>query len=68
MQDMTLLKITVVTDDSTGVWASGELEYGAMIGALQEYLRDIPENREKLADWLLVLSEKCRNDEAPFQV
>lgn len=68
MRELTLLKITVETDDSKGIWASGELGYSAMIGALQEYLRDIPENRIKLADWFQMLSDRCRNDKAPFQV
>lgn len=28
MQDQTLLKITVVTDDSTGMYQVGELDFG----------------------------------------
>lgn len=68
MQDVTLLKITVVKDASTGIWSVEELQYAAMLGPLQLYLENSPENRVRLADWLLMLSEKCRNDEAPFQV
>ena len=68
MRDKVLLEVTVVTDDSTGMWEIGELEYGAHVGSLREYLRDKPANRVKLADWLQMLANKCRDDKAPFQV
>ena len=67
MQDEILLTVTVVTDDSTGIWEAGELEYGVM-GTCHEYIKSKPENREKLADWLQMLADKCRSDQAPFQV
>jgi hypothetical protein len=66
MQDKILLTVSVVTDDDTGVWEVGELEFG-ILGPCREYLKQEPENRDKLADWLLMLSEKCRSKESPFQ-
>ena len=67
MQSAILLTIEVVIDDSTGIWDIGELEFGVR-GTCLEYLKSKPENRVKLADWLQMLSNKCRTDQAPFQV
>jgi len=67
MQDEILLTVTVVTDDDTGIWKVGELEFGVR-GTCQEYLKREPENRDKLADWLQMLADKCRSDQAPFQI
>lgn len=38
MQDQRLLEITEVTDDETGIWQVGEIEFG-IYGTLEEYLR-----------------------------
>ena len=65
MQDRVLLTVTEVTDDSTGIWEVGELEFGIM-AACGKYLESHQENRKKLADWLLMLSNKCRASESPF--
>ena len=69
MQDEILLTVTVVTEDSNsiGVWEVGDLDFGVM-GTCREYLKKEPENREKLADWLQKLSDKCRLGQAPFQL
>jgi len=65
MRDKILLTVSVVTDDSTGIWDVGELEFGVR-GACQEYLDREPGNRDKLADWLEMLSKRCRAKQAPF--
>ncbi len=65
MRDEILLTVSVVTDDSTGIWDVGELEFGRT-GACLEYLNREPENKNKLADWLEMLAQKCRDGQAPF--
>ena len=65
MQDEILLTISVVTDDSTGIWHVGELEFG-VVGTCREYIKE-PENRSNLADWLQWLSDQCRSSQAPFR-
>ena len=65
MRDETLLEITVITDDETGLYQVGDLDYGIPI-ACHRYLT-IPGNRQKLADWLYKLSELCRNGKSPFK-
>ena len=66
MQDEVLLTVSVVTDDSTGIWQVGELEFG-VVGTCREYINREPENRNKLADWLQMLADKCRLSQAPFE-
>ena len=66
MRDEILLTVSVVTDDSTGIWQVGELEFGIR-GTCLGYLAKEPENRNKLADWLEMLAQKCRDEQAPFQ-
>jgi len=66
MIDEILLTVSVVTDDSTGIWEIGELEFGVK-GTCLEYLNRKPENRNKLANWLEMLARKCRSEQAPFQ-
>lgn len=42
MTDRVLLSLTQVTDDSTGIWTVGELDYSIHVGALDEYLEKDP--------------------------
>lgn len=42
MQDRVLLSLTQVTDDSTGIWTVGELDYSIHVGDLDEYLKKDP--------------------------
>lgn len=65
MQDKVLLKVTVVTDDDTGIYQIGELDFGIPY-TTHDYLKDT-KNREKLADWLKWLSEQCRKSKSPFE-
>jgi len=39
MQDKPLLEVTVVTDDSTGIWNSGEVECNIHVARLENYLK-----------------------------
>lgn len=49
MQDRILFSVTEVTDDSTGVWDIGELEFSIHVGALEAYLKSAPiEKRNKI--------------------
>jgi hypothetical protein len=65
MQDQVLLKVTIVTDDETGVWNIGDLDFG-ILGTCYQYIEKKPENRERLADWLQMLADRCRNSQPPF--
>lgn len=64
MQDHILLTVTVVTDDDTGMYQIGELDFGIR-GTCGNYIEK-PENREKLANWLQMLADRCRNSQSPF--
>lgn len=64
MQDQTLLKITVVTDDDTGTYQVGELDFGKT-GHCEPFLKQ-PGNRQRLVDWLRWLANACENGEPPF--
>ncbi len=64
MQDRKLLEVTVITDDSTGCYGVGDMDFGIPYSTT-EWLKN-GDNRKKLADWLMWLSEKCRNSEPPF--
>jgi len=66
MQDKELLKITVVTDDSTGCYTVGELDFGVP-GTTDEWLNTAPDRPKRLADWLRFLAERCEKRETPFQ-
>lgn len=65
MQDQILLTVTEVTDDDTGIYNIGELEFGIR-GTCYQYVAKKPENRERLADWLQMLADRCRNSQSPF--
>ena len=38
MRDVPMICVTVVTDDSTGVWDVGELEYSVHNGPFRKYI------------------------------
>jgi hypothetical protein len=38
MQDTPLLSVTVVTDDETGMYQIGDLDYSIPVGLLEDYL------------------------------
>jgi hypothetical protein len=42
MQDEILFSVTRVTDDDTGMYSIGELDYGIRVGALESFLRSDP--------------------------
>jgi hypothetical protein len=65
MRDKTLLRITVITDDDTGIHQIGELDFGIPIST-NDWLEKT-DNRKKLADWLLWLSNQCRDSKSPFE-
>ena len=65
MRDEKLLYVSRVVDDSTGIWQVGELEFG-VYGTCTEWLKNQSARRDKLADWLQMLADACRNYEAPF--
>ena len=59
MEDRTLIKITEVTDDSTGNWRMGEIEFGITIGLLKDYLENYGEKGKKeIIDMLEYLKSK----------
>lgn len=58
MQDQVLLTVTIVTDDETGVWNIGDLDY-SILGTCRQYIETSLENRERLADWLQMLADRC---------
>jgi len=64
MQYKELLSITVITDDSTGIYQVGELDFGVSY-TTKDWL-DKSGNREKLAYFLQWLSNQCRNSQTPF--
>ena len=65
MTDDILLKVTIITDDDTGMYRIGELDFG-ILGMCYTYVEK-PENRERLADWLQMLADRCRNNQSPFK-
>ena len=59
-----LLTIGVHTDDETGVYSIGEMDY-AVPWETRRWL-ETGDNREKLAEWLEVLAKSCRESRPPF--
>jgi len=43
MRDVTLIEITYVIDDETGVWRQGEIEHGIYTTKLESFLRNFGE-------------------------
>jgi hypothetical protein len=66
MQDQVLLKITVITDDDTGCYSVGDLDFGVP-GTYIDWLEAEPDRRKRMADHLRWLAEKCERNESPFQ-
>lgn len=66
MRDMKLVEASVVTDDDTGIWSIGEMEYGVP-GTTVPWLESDPGNRKKLAEWLRMLADNCEAKKAPFE-
>lgn len=64
MQDQVLLTITTVTDDDTGMYQIGELDFGIM-GHCEPFLKK-PGNRAKFVAWLRWLADAAENGESPF--
>ena len=63
MKDITLITITKVVDDETGIWRQGEIEFGIFTGLLEDYLKSYGEKGKKeIIDTLEYLKsrvEKC---------
>lgn len=47
MRDISLISITKVTDDDTGMYGIGDLDYSINVCALDEYLKVDPIERKK---------------------
>ena len=67
MQDMRLVSATVITDDETGCYDEGELDFG-IPSTTVPWLEAEPGRRQKLADWLRWLAERCEKSESPFAI
>ena len=59
-----LLKVTVVTDDDTGIYKVGELDFG-ITGYCESFLEK-PGNREKFVKWLRWLADAAEGGTQPF--
>ncbi len=64
MRDVTLLKITTITDDDTGIYEIGEMDFGKT-GHCEKFLAK-DGNRKKFVDWLRWLADAAENGNAPF--
>lgn len=65
MRDTILLTVNLITDDDTGIYQIGELDFG-ITGMCKKYIEK-PKNRTKLADWLQWLANQCRQNKSPFK-
>jgi hypothetical protein len=65
MQDRDLVKVTVVTDDDTGMYGVGDLDFGIPMTTI-DWLDAKPERAKKLADWMRWLADQCEKRERPF--
>lgn len=61
-QTKTLLSIEVVTDDDSGIYAIGELDYRVPCDAVEW----IEKKRADLASWLRHLAVCCETRQPPF--
>lgn len=59
-----LLKIIVITDDDTGLYQIGELDFGKS-GHCEKYLENA-KSRQVLVDWLRWLADAAENGTPPF--
>ena len=59
MKDITLIKITQVVDDETGIWRQGEIEFGIFTRLVEDYLKNYGEKGKKeIIDTLEYLKSK----------
>lgn len=65
MQDVILLKITAITDDSTGIYQIGDLDFGKT-GHCENFFLEKPGNRKKFVRWLRWLANAAEKGTAPF--
>jgi len=67
MEDKKIAKIevTLITDDSTGCYIIGDLDFG-IGGWVPDWFKRNPEKREQVAKWLEWLAKQCREKEPPF--
>ena len=65
MKDVELLSISVVTDDSAGIYSVGELDFGKS-GYCDDYLKD-SDFRGKFVAWLRWLADAAEKGEGPFR-
>ena len=66
MQDKILVSATVITDDETGCYDVGSLDFAVPVSTVDWLDRD-PERREKLAKHLEWLAAQCRMNNSPFE-
>jgi hypothetical protein len=64
MQDVILLTITTVTDDDTGIYKIGELDFGKT-GYCEKFLEK-GDNRKRFVEWLRWLADAAENGTSPF--
>jgi hypothetical protein len=64
MRDQILLTITVITDDDTGIYQVGELDFGKT-GHCETFLAKA-ENREMFVEHLRWLADAAENGTSPF--
>ena len=66
MQDKILVSATVITDDETGCYDVGSLDF-AVPCSTYDWLDQVPDRREKLAKHLEWLAMQCRTNNSPFE-
>ncbi len=67
MQTQKLLSVEVITDDETGAYGVGELDY-SIPASLYAWLEEDAANRQRLSDWLFDLALRVDACEAPFDI
>lgn len=65
MRDRDLVKVTVVTDDETGDYHIGELDFGIPMTTI-DWLDEKPARAKELADWMRWLADQCEKRDSPF--
>jgi len=65
MQAEVLMEITRVTDDSTGIYDLGDLDYGVKSYVMDKFLSN-PDNRIKLTAWLRKIADMVQSETYPF--
>lgn len=67
MQDKVLVKVTVITDDDTGCYSVGDLDFGVPM-TTNDWLQRDPKNRARLVEHLRWLAFACADKRPPFGV